>query len=426
MNISKKDLEKSQVEINIEVNLDEMQPFLDKAALRLAQKTKISGFRPGKAPYALVQAQVGEMAIYEEALESIINHAYYEAIKKEDVQSVGQPEIKVEKFAPGNPLIFKAIVTLLPSLKLADWKSLRVAKKPVELKDEDTNKTLSRLQEMQAKENIVEREAKKGDKIVVDFEVYIDKVIIEGGKNYKYPVILGQGNMIPGFEEKLYGQKAGAELDFELKFPDKYFQKNVAGRLANFKVKIIGVYDRQLPEINDDFAKKIGLDTLAKLKEQLQNNIRQDKEYKEKQRQETEAIRAIIEKSIFGDIAPTLLENEVHKMIHELEHSLGEQGLDLPTYLKSLNKTHDDLHRDFEPQATERIKAAIILRQLARDENIQTSAEEIEADLQKQREQYRGNEQALQNIDHPEYKKQLGHILNNHKVIQFICDTIVK
>lgn len=426
MKVAKKDLQKNSWQLIIELEPSEIQPFLEKAAIRLAQKSKVPGFRPGKAPYTLVQQQLGEMAIYEEALDSILTHGFYTAIAQEKFMTVGQPEIKLEKFAPGNPLVFTATIALLPEVKLGDWRRLSVAKKTVAVKEEEIKKTLAQLQEMQVKETISNQPAQTGDKVEIDFEVYINKAIMEGGKNSKYPVVIGQNQMIPGFEKKLMDHKVGDELKFSLKFPDKYFQNNLAGRLADFKVKVINIWNRKLPELNDDFAKNLGLENMAKLREQLQKNIQADLEQKEAQRVENEALKTMVEQATFQEIPEKLLANEIHKMVQELEHSLKQQGLDLNVYLQSLKKTPDDLHRDFGPQAQERVKAALVLRALAQEENVKSSPEEIDSEIKKQIALHKENPEALKNIRQPDYKNHLANMITNQKVIKLISATIIK
>ena len=219
--------------------------------------------------------------------------------------------------------------------------------------------------------------------------------------------------------------KKGDKKEFELKFPDKYFQKNLAGKLATFKIEVINVYERELPTLDDSFAKTTGFDTLDKLKDQIKKNILQDKEGKEKQRVEGEAIQKMVDNSTIEDIPNTLIKNEVHKMIHELEHSITGQGMDMAGYLKSINKTHDDLHKDFEPQAMQRIQAALMLRQFAQEEKITTTDEDIDREIKKQEEMYKDNPQAMQNIQNPGYRQHLLNLLTNQKVIQFISEKII-
>lgn len=426
MKIEKKDLSKNQIELNIEVSLEEIKPHLEKTAIRLASKTNIPGFRPGKAPYDLVKAKLGEMTIWQEALNSILAQTFYQAVQEHQLKTVGQPDIKIDKLAPGNPLVYTAKVSLLPEVVLGDWQKSEVKKTEIKVSQEDLDKTFAQLQEMQVAENKVERVANNGDKVELDFEVSIDKVLIEGGKSTKYPIVLGEGKMIPGFEEKIIGSKAGDDLEFELKFPDKYFQNNLAGKLANFKVKVLAVYERKLPELNDQFSKNIGFENMAALEKQLKENIQKDKEAKEKQRLERMAIEAVVKTTTIDDLPEGLIHSELHKMIHELQQNVQQQGLDFVGYLKSIGKTYDQLEKEFEPQAQERIKASLTLRKIAETENIITSEEEIDQEVKKQEEMYKDNPQALKDIKTPDYRQYLQNFLTNQKVIKFITDKILK
>ena len=426
MQITKKDLEKNQVELTIEVSNEELKPHLEKAAQALSVKHKIPGFRPGKAPFDLIKNKVGEMNIYQAALDSIITDTFYKAVTREKLQTVGQPQINVEKIAPGNPLIYKAVVALLPKVTLGNWQKIKVQKKDVKATDEDIKKTMDQLQNMNVKETIVDRASKKGDKIEIDFEVYRDKVIVEGGKNPKYPMILGQSQMIPGFEEQLIGLKANDKKEFELKFPDKYFQKSLAGKLATFKVKVLGVYERNVPKLDNELAKKMGFESVEALEKQLKENISRDKETKEKQRSESEAIKAIVKDSEIGDLPDSLIKTEVHKMVHEMEHNIARQGLDMAGYLKSINKTQEDLEKDFRPQAIERLKGALVLRQLVEEEKFKLDDKELDENLKKQEAMYKDNKEALKNIQHPAYRTQMANMLLNQKVIKLISDTVIK
>jgi len=359
-------------------------------------------------------------------LQFILADSFYKAVTRENLQTIGQPEIKVEKIAPENPIIYKAVVSILPKVTLGEWRKISIKRQTTQATDEDVNKTLEQLQNMNVQEKIVDRAAKKDDKAEINFEVLIDKAVVEGGKNTKYPLVIGEERMIPGFENQIIGLKAKDKKEFELKFPEKYFQKNLANKLATFKVEVLNVYERQLPKLDDTFAKNLGFENLEKLKKQLKDNINKDKEAKEKQRLENQAIDEIIKVSTIGDIPENLISNEVHKMIHELEHSITQQGMDMAGYLKSLNKTHEDLHKDFRPQALQRIKAALIIRQLAKEEKIKAEEKEIADEIKKQTEIYKDSKEVLQNIQHPGYRDHLANVLTNQKVIKLITDNIVK
>ncbi|MBU1202565.1 trigger factor [Patescibacteria group bacterium] len=426
MQITKKDLEKNQVELTIEVSVEEIKPHLEKAAQKISAQHKLPGFRPGKAPLEMVKNKFGEMMLLQEALDFVISDSYFKAITREKLEAVGQPQINVEKMAPNNPIVYKAIVSLLPKVTLGEWQKEEVKRQEAKATQEDIDKTLEQLATMNVKETVADRISKKGDKVEVDFEVLIDKVVIEGGKNHKYPVVLGENKMIPGFEDHLVGLKAKDKKEFELKFPDKYFEKNLAGKLATFKVEVVAVYEREMPKLDDTFAKTIGFESLTKLKEQLEQNITQDKELKERQRLEGELISALVKSATIGDVPENLIENEIHKMSHELEHNIRSQGMDMAGYLKSINKTQEDLKKDFKPQALERIKAALVLRQLSIEEKLKVEEKEIDQEIAKQKETYKGNQEATKNIEATNYRQYLANMMTNQKVIDFITDKIVK
>lgn len=426
MQITKKSLEKGQVELTITVEVAELDKHLRSAANRLSQKNKVPGFRPGKVPFEMAKNQFGEMALYQEALDEIITQSYYQAITDEKIEAVGQPKISVDKLAPQNPIVYKAIVNLLPTVTIGDWQKIQISKKDASVTAEDIVKTLEQIQNLNVKEVITDRAIQKGDKAEIDFAGTMDKVAIEGGTSYKYPVIVGEGNMIPGFEDKLIGLKKDQEIDFSLQFPEKYFQKNLAGKLADFHVKVVNVYERQKPELSDELAKNVGFETLEQLKEQLKNNIQKDKENKELQRVESEAIQEIVKITTVSELPEMLIDSEIHKMIHELEHSVNGQGLDLAGYLKSINKTHDDLHTDFRAQAIERIKAALVLKQLAKDHDIKPEEGEVKAEIEKQKKMYKDNPESLKQINSHDNWQYLANVLTNQKVIKFIAEKIVK
>jgi len=426
MKVEKKNLDKGQVELTIEVSQVELTPYLEQAASRLSAKNPLPGFRPGKAPFEMIKSKFGEMAILQEALEPMLNQTFFKAINDEKLETVGQPNINIEKMAPGNPVVYKAVVALLPSVQLQNWDKLSVSKKTVEATEEDLQKTLQQLQNMNVKEAVAERPVKKDDKAEIDFEISINNAVIEGGKAFKYPVVIGAGNMIPGFEDNLIGLKAGEEKTFDITFPEKYFQQSIAGRQAQAKVKVINVYERKLPDIEKELPKLIGFEDIAKLKDQLKENIKQDKQMREDQRLENEVVRAIIKEAKIGELPESLVDNELHRMYHELEHNVQGQGMDMAGYLKSINKSRDDLSKDFRPQAIERVQSALILRQIALDHGIKTDEEELEKELQTQQDMYKDNPSVLKNIQHPQHRHVVRNGLTNQKVLKFIKDKIVK
>ena len=425
MKIEKKDLGQSQVELTIEVPLEEIDEHLKKAATRLGKKSSIPGFRPGFAPYDMIKAKIGEMSIYQEATEDIINHSFFQAITQENLITIGQPDIKIEKLAPGNPIVYIATVMLLPKVTLGNWQEKTIKATEVVIPQEEIDKTIGELTKMRAKEILVDRGAKNGDKILMDFEVSMNKAVLEGGVSYKHPLVLGDGHMVPGFEEKLVNKKAGEEVEFDLTFPEKYHQANLANKEAHFKIKVLEVFERIIPELNDELAKEFGFENLEALKKQITENISADRKNKAKQKTEREAMDILVETSTIDELPEKLIHHEIHKMINELRFDIESQGLEMNKYLESIKKTEDDLHQDFKEQAIKRVKATLALQTLAAAEKIEVTEDELEKEILMQQTQA---DQANANIDFKEekYRSYLNNVLLNQKVLKFITEKIVK
>ncbi len=426
MNITKKDLPQGLVELTIELSTEETQPYLVKAAEKVSQRISIPGFRPGKAPFDRVKQAFGEDALYQEALQAIVAGTLWKAVDQEKIATVGQPQIQVEKLAAGNPVIYQATVTLMPTVTLGDVSKIKHAKVVAEIKEEEIQKVLNDFASWRATEILVERPATLKDKVVVDFEVMIDKVIIEGGKADKYPITLGSGAMIPGMEDQLLGMKAGETKEFDLTFPKEYFQANLAGKEAHFKVTVHEVLERSLPEINDDWAQSIAKKNLADWREEIRTGMQQDNEVTAEREWETAAVEKIIDISTFSTIPELLIKNESHKMLEELKQSLEQRQMKWEDYLSNMKKTEEQLLVDFVPQSEKRVKAALVLRQLGKDHNMTASAEEVEAELAKQKTQYAGNKQAEEVLASHDYRHYVESTLINQKVMDWIGEQVGK
>jgi trigger factor len=433
MNIQKQVLPKSQLELTIEVSLEELKPYLKQAVNELSEKNKIEGFRPGKAPYEIVKQRLGDMAILQQATNSIIGKTFYQAIEQEGVEIVNQPQIDIIKMAPDNPFVYKATVALLPKVELCDYKNLKV--KPIEeiqIKDEEVEKVIQDLRKMRAKEVLVEREAKDGDKVEVDFETFVDQVPIAGGKAEKYALVIGDKQMIPGFEDQLIGLKKDQPKEFELTFPKDYHNDKIAGKQAKFKVKMLAVYQRELPEVNEDFAKGMGLKSTDDLKSHLRNNLKMEKQNKAKQKQDLEIVNQIIEKSKFDDLPDSLVNAEVEKMMAELKDNVMQQGLNFEDYLNHLKKKESDLKLDFTPDAIKRVKTGLAIRQIAVQENLSASEEEIHAEADRTLQTYQVNpmyaeqlQQIEKNIKSEASHRYFANVIVNRKVMELLRKTMV-
>ena len=424
-----KKLEKSQVEIIIEVAPDELKPFLEKAVGRIAQKVNFEGFRPGKAPYEIVKQKVGEMAIMEEAVDEIIAKTYFNVLKENNIISVGQPKIDIEKMAPDNPFVYKATVAVLPKIKIGDYQKIKIARKKIEVKPGEIDKVISDIQKMRATEKLIDREAKPEDRLEIDFDIFMDKVAIEHGRQKKYPITIGEGRFIPGFEEQLIGLKAGEAKEFELNFPDKYYQKNLAGKKAEFKVKCNAVYEISAPELNDNFAQEISqqqFKNFQELKDNIQKNLEKEEKHKEERRLEAEIFNKVIEISDFEELPDILIHGEAHKMIQEIEHSIESQGLKFDDYLKGLNKTEDDLEIDLMPEAERRVRTSIIAREIYQAQKLEVSEAEVKQEIAEMSKHYPADANARQQLESEAYKDYISNSLGNRKVVEYLKKLIVQ
>ena len=305
-----KKLEKSEIELTITVQPADYQHELEHAAKHLSEVAAIKGFRPGQAPYEIVKQQLGEQKILETALEEIIHKHYYQAVKEEKLETVGSPMVAIEKIAPGNEIVFKAKIFLLPTIKLADLGKIKVEQKKDEVGDKEVDAVLNDLRKMRTKEVLKNGAATKEDKILVDMNMFVDKVAIEGGTSLGHQVYLNEPHYIPGFADQLIGMKKDDEKEFTLKFPAEHYQKNIAGRDVDFKVKAKDVYTLELPDVTEDFAKSLGQKDLVALRALLEENLSKEAEQKEAQRVEAEILEQLIEKSEFGDLPENLIKSE--------------------------------------------------------------------------------------------------------------------
>jgi trigger factor len=254
-----KKLDKSQIELIITVPPADYEKHLGKAAERISLRASIKGFRDGHAPYDVVKKEVGEMNILNEAMESIVQESFYKAVTEEKLDTIGMPKIELEKMAPANDIIYKATVAILPQIKLADVSKIKLEKKTKKVEEKHVEEVIDSLRKMQAKEVIKnDKKATAEDKLVIDMDMFLDKVPVEGGSSKDYQVYLSEPHYIPGFNEQLVGLGKGDEKEFALDFSPTHYQKHLAGKKVDFKVKVKDVYERQLPEISDELAKNLG------------------------------------------------------------------------------------------------------------------------------------------------------------------------
>lgn len=434
MNVQKKELPKSKLELIFELTAEELAPHLTEAAEEISKSRKISGFRQGKAPLKVVMQQAGEMTVYQTAANLAIAKAFYDYVKEQKIETIDQPAVEVQKLAPGNPFIFKATVALMPAVTICEWEKVSVKQSPeIKVEDKELDKILADIQKMRQKEVLEDKAIENGDLAEIDFETFVDKVAIDGGQAKKHRLAVGSGQMIPGFEENILGLKKGEEKEFELAFPKKYHQKSLENKKATFRIKVQAVYKVELPELNDEFAKSLGLKDLAGLKGNISNNIKLEKEAKEKQRLELEIIDRLIDKCTFSELPESLIDDETHKMVHELEENTAKQGMKFEDYLSHIKKSEAELMLEFVPEAIKRVKTAIVMRAIAKREKIEVKPEELEAEKKRTLASYQLNpayadqmhkvEKSLKTENATHY---FMSYLTNRKTMKFLVEKVVR
>lgn len=428
MSHTTKKLEKSQVELTITVPPAEYQKHLEKAAQRISERAAIKGFRPGKAPYEMVKKEIGEMKIMQEALETIVSGSFFEVIKSEGVETVGMPQISMEKMAPGNDVVFKATVALMPKVKLVDISAqgrsarhMASGKKEIKLvEDKDIEKALDSLREMRAKEVIKSGKAAGNDMALIDLEMFLDKIPVEGGQAKDYRVYLGEDHYVPGFNQRVAGLQKGDEKEFSLDFPPTHYQKNLAGKKVNFKVKVKDVYERQLPPADDEFAKALGQESFAKLQELLRHNLTEEAEKHAEQKYEIALLDTMVAQSEFEEIPEVLLNAERQKMFYELKSDLEHHGITIEKYLEDIKKTEQEMFEEFRAQAEKRAKAALVSRQIAKENNLTVDDAEIDKEIKTMEKIYKDNKEYMERLKLPEVRGAIAMSVQNRKVVEWM------
>lgn len=421
-----KKLPKSEVEIRVSVEWNGWKKYIDQAVADISKEMKFPGFRAGKAPRDVVEKKVGANVILEEAAQKAIQGTYPEVLGKEKIEAIGQPKAEISKIAEGNEFEYKIVTAVVPEAEISNWrdKIKKVNKEykgaKAEVKDEDIEKELTQLAQSRVQLVSVEREAKDGDSVMIDFEVKKQGVPIEGGSSKNHPLILGKGAFIPGFEENVVGMKAGEEKEFELTFPKEYHEKSLAGSPASFSVKLNAVQERKTPDISDAFAKSLGkFETLEELKKNISEGLMKEKKDQLAEKRRADYIEKLIE-STEAELPEILVHEELHRMIGEFEMQLSGMGVTFEKYLEQIKKSQEDVEKEWEPQARKRILAALALEKVAKESEIEVSPEKIEAEINKTMAQYKNIKDVEKNIDLAKLYNYVKGNLQNEEVFEML------
>jgi len=420
MNIKSKKISSNQIELEIEIPASQMDNYFQLAVSELSKDMKISGFRPGKIPIEIVEREKGSQELYNQAANLAVKKTLPSAILENEVELVGQPDIVVTQIARGNSMKYKAKIWVIPEVNLANYKGLKIKKKKIKIENKEIDEALKYLQKSRAKLITVNRPAKKGDKVEIDFITRGSGVKIEGGESKNHPLIIGEGRFIPGFEKELEGMKSGEEKSFSCIVPKDWPQKKIANRTLDFQIKINLVQKMEIPELSDEFAKSLGkFESLEALKKSIKDGIGQEKKLKEKSRIRMELIEKIACASQM-DISQILIDNELNKMIEELRQNVLSMGLDFDKYLKQIKKTIDDLKKEWKSRAEKRVKTSLVLREIAKKEKIEISEDEIIQKINETLQHYPNAEEAKKSIDPAALKEYTKEVLRNEKVFELI------
>ena len=409
----------NEVKLEITVEAEKFENAMKKVYFQNAKYINIPGFRKGKAPMNIVEKYYGAQIFYEDAFNDVATQAYDEALEEKKIDVVSRPTVDIIQMEKGKDVIFSATVQVKPEVKLGKYKGIDIKKIEYPVKDEDIEKELKKMQEKNARLITIEdRALENGDIATIDFEGFTDGVPFEGGKAEGHELEIGSGAFIPGFEEQLVNMKIDEEKEIKVTFPKEYFSKDLAGKEATFKVKLHEIKKKELPKLDDEFAKDVSeFDTLEELKADIKNKMEKDNEQKAKYETEESAIKAVCD-NVKIDIPSGMVDMEVDHMIQDISQRLSYQGLKLDQYLKMIGKTEEEVRKEYEPQAIEAIKSRLTLEAIRKAEKIEASEEEIKEKLEEMAKNYGKKVEEIQ--DNEDLKNYIKEGIESEKAIDFI------
>ena len=419
--------EKNMVKLVIESTAEEFEAGLNTAYNKNKSKISLPGFRKGKAPRKMIEKMYGAEVFYEDAANSIIPDAYAKAADECGLELVSQPKINVTQLEAGKPFIFEAVVATKPEVELGQYKGVEVTKADTEATDADVEEELKRVQEQNSRTvAVTDRAVKDGDNTVIDFEGFVDGVAFEGGKGTDYPLTIGSHSFIDTFEDQIIGMNIGDEKEINVTFPEEYHVDDLKGKPAMFKVSVKEIKEKQLPELNDEFAQDVSdFDTIAEYKDDLKNKIADRKSREAKAKQEDEAIAKIIEDSKM-DIPDAMVDTQVNRMVEDFAQRLQQQGLSVEQYFQYTGMTADKIMEEMKPEAVKRIQSRLVLEAIVKAENIEVSDEEFEAELNKMAEQYKMEIEKIKEFMGEYESKQIREDIAIQKAVDVIVNSVVE
>lgn len=375
-------VEKSQVELTIEVGAEAFEAALEKAYKKMRHQFRLPGFRPGKAPRKMIEKMYGVEVLFDEAINIAFPDAYEEAVKEKELAAVGYPSVELVGECTREGFTFKAVTPVYPEVTLGQYKGLSAPKREVTVNDEDVDRRLKSLADRNTRLESVEREAKEGDIAVIDYEGFLDGKPFDGGKGEKHSLELGSHSFVPGFEEQVVGMKAEDEKDIDITFPEDY-HKDLAGKAVVFKVKCHEVKEKQVPEMDDDFAKDVSeFDTLEELKEDLKKQIAGERQ-KDVDREFEEELMTQVAEGITADVPDAMIERQARQFLDNFKSQIAQQGIPYEQYMQVTGMQESKLLEDAREPALQQVRMDLAVAEIVKAENIEASDEDVEAEYER-------------------------------------------
>ena len=419
MKTTVKKLSETKVVLTIVVDRTELEAAEQVALKKMSRDVKVPGFRKGHVPLSVVAKNINPNALQEETLDNALSKAVAEAFVGEKIQAIERPEVEVKKFVPGDTLEFTAQATILPAVKLPDYQKLKTKRAEVKVVDADADDIISRMQENFSEKTKVDRAAKEGDEVVIDFIGKKDGVEFDGGKAEDYSLKIGSGQFIPGFEDGIVGHKAGDKFELELKFPKDYHAKELAGQKVTFSVELKTVNESKLPELNDEFAAKCGpFTSMDDLRKDILREVKEQKNRDSEEKFKDELVGELADK-IKVELPEILVDDQVRSIEQDMQQNLTYRGLELDSYLSTQGFSDKDdwLAKEVRPAAERRVKAGLVLAELSKELKIDVSHEELSAQIETMRQYYGKDAKTAKQFDNPDVHRDIANRLITDKTI---------
>lgn len=424
MSVQVETLENNMAKLTVEVSADRLEKALDAAYNKQKKSISVPGFRKGKVPRAMVEKMYGVEVFYEDAANILLQETYPEAYDESGLDIVSQPSIDVVQLEKGKAFIYTAEVAVKPEVTLGKYKGVTVTKIDTTVTDEEVDAEIETQRNNNARTVTVDRPIEMGDTAVIDFEGFMDGVAFEGGKGEDFDLEIGSHSFIDTFEEQLVGKATGEDVEVNVTFPEQYQAEELAGKPALFKVKIKEIKAKELPELDDEFAQDVSsCDTLVDYKEEVKKNLTERKEAEARRTKEDEAIEKIIDDAKM-DIPEAMIDNQVNSMINDFANNMMQQGLSMEQYMQFTGMTMDKFKEQVRPDAIKRIQSSLVLEQIAKEENIEVSDADVEAEIEKMAASYGMDVEQLKGYVQDAEKESMKKDIAVQKAVELIMDNV--